>query len=322
MEPPERLAQIDAANEPTVENSSLENRQRRKDQRLALISRLDTEGAHDLSKRLDSCGQEMTLVCTCCGNSRASEVHCMARYCPSCQPLVVAERISKWKPALERIRWPLFMTLTIPNAEDPEQLRFLKKRWSAFRRRKLIRDRIKGGLATFEVTNTGNGWHPHLHALADCRWLSLNVPEPTWRDSADVKREKIDASLAEVTALWSEQIGVPRAGVHVRRAYGERVIAELCKYAAKGSDLIECAEPIAPMLRVLKSTRTLAGWGSCFPLPCPDEGIQPKVQCRDCGAEKSMLPAEVVSFLTRGSDTGHAGRTVAPPFHNEHDHRN
>jgi hypothetical protein len=239
----------------------------------------------------------------------------MARYCPSCQPLVVAERINRWKGPISTFTWPLFLTLTIPNSEDPERLRFLKKRWSAFRRRKLIQTRIKGGLATFEITNTGNGWHPHLHALADCRWLSLHTPEPLRTDSHDVKEEKFELARTELSALWADQIGEEHAIVLATRKRGDRAIAEVCKYACKGSDLIECPTPIAPMLRVLKSTRTLAGWGSCFPLPSPDADIPSKVGCDDCGAEKSYLPADVVHYLTRNTDPGWNGRTVSPKHH-------
>lgn len=309
---PEPLAQTDAANDSTAARKRDLERTHRRDQSIALIDRLEAEGAFDLSTRLRSCGESFKLVCTCCGDFRESEVHCMARYCPACQPLVVAERVARWKPSLDLIRWPLFITLTIPNSEDPERLRFLKKRWSAFRRRKLIRTRIRGGLASFEITNIGNGWHPHLHALADCRWLSLYTPEPDYRDSEAVKDEKCQAAREELSTLWADQIGEETAIVLATRAFGDRVILEICKYAAKGSDLLECPTPIAPMLRVLKATRTLAGWGSCFPLPSPDEDPGPKIGCETCGALKSFLPSAVVSYLTKGTDPGWKGRTVAP----------
>ena len=209
-----------------------------------------------------------------------SEIRCKARYCPSCQPIISAERLARWAHAIEKLEWPLFVTLTIPNSEDPEALRFLKKKWGAFRRRKIIASRVKGGVATFEVTNKGHGWHPHLHAVMDCKWLAVWTPEPYPGEKRESVQEKCRRAQEELSAAWADMIEEPTGIVHVRRVYGTGVVKEAMKYAAKCSDLLECNDPIAPMLRVLKSTRTLAGWGSLFPLPSPDREEKPATGCK------------------------------------------
>lgn len=271
--------------------------------RLKLIERLRAEGSEDLVGPMAQCGNEMTLVCTCCGEQKSVFVHCKRRWCPSCQPMVSAVRMERWGHAIEQMQWPLFITLTIPNSVDPESLRVLRSAWSRLRRRKLISSRIRGGVATFEITNKGSGWHPHIHAVADCRWLSLHVPEPLRTDPSVVVQEKCRLAQKELSSLWADVLQVDTAIVWVRRVKEVGSMAkEVMKYCMKGSDLVESVDPISPMLRVLKQTRTLSGWGSLHPLPCPDTEDSPAVECEKCHSQGAFLPAEVVSYITQAAD--------------------
>lgn len=224
--------------------------------------------------------------------------------------MVSAQRVNRWEHAIAQLQWPLFVTLTIPNSQDPESIKQLKKDWSKFRRRKLVRDKVKGGVAAFEITNKGNGWHPHIHAVCDSRWFSFDVPEPLRTDSAEMVKHKCSMAQKEVSSLWAEVIGEEASVVWIQRVKQKETVArEILKYCMKGDELIESPDPIAPMLRVLKSTRMLAGWGSLYPTPSPDEEDKPSVQCEDCGEEKTFLPADVVSFMTSLSDN----RSFQPP---------
>ena len=286
--------------------------------RAALIDRLLQEGADDLAAPLQACGQPFPLTCTNCGGIHTVETHCRCRWCPACAPLVSAERAARWGAAIEALQWPLFVTLTIPNSEDPETLRHLRKKWGQFRRRKIIKERVAGGVATFEVTNKGNGWHPHIHAVMDCRWLAIHTPEPRATDSAEVIAEKCRRAQEELTAQWSHMLGVPWSSVWVRRVHGSGVIQEVLKYACKGSELVESPDAIAPMLRVLKQTRTLSGWGSLHPLPSPDEEQKPSVACSDCGAEKSFIPSELAFLYRIDNQEKLTGRTVPPSKQSDH----
>jgi hypothetical protein len=214
--------------------------------------------------------------------------------------MTTAKRVDRWNHAIQKLQWPLFITLTMKNSPDPDSLREIKEGWGKIRRRKLIQTKIKGGIATFEITNKGNGWHPHIHAVCDCRWLSLNVPEPLKRDSKDLFKEKTRLAQEELSSLWAEVINQDQAMVHVRRVYEPQSVArEILKYCMKGSELITSPDPIAPMLRVLAKTRMLAGWGNLHPLPSPDEEERPALKCEKCNAEKSFLPADIVNHLTR-----------------------
>lgn len=294
-----RIAERPAANVPDDLDWKADASERRNAERIDLIDRLLTEHAPDLAAPLDKCNQPVRLVCVCCGETKETTTRCMLRYCPACAPAVTARRMARWAPVIDRIKWPLFVTLTIPNSEDPESLRALRGHWSKFRRRKIMRERVAGGIATFEVTNKGKGWHPHIHAVADCKWLSLHVPEPTRRDSRDVIAEKCRLAQAEMSAAWATQIRNPIAFVWIRRVAGQGMPREILKYAVKGSDLLASPEPIAPMLRVLRQTRTLSGWGNLHPLPSPDADETPEVECPECHSVKSFVPSDVLSRIIR-----------------------
>jgi hypothetical protein len=268
--------------------------------RKALVERLREEQAEDLIGPMENCGELVGMICTCCGYIKDVPLRCKKRYCPACQPKMAAEKVARWKSAICQIQWPLFLTLTMTNSRDPESIHYIKKRWSAFRRRKLMKTRVKGGVATFEITNKGSGWHPHIHAIMDCRWLSLHTPEPLRTDPPEIVREKCSLAQRELSALWADQLKQDHAIVDVRRVYDIKTIAlEVLKYAMKGTDLIESPDPIAPLLRTLKNTRMLAGWGSMFPLPALDPEEPPVVSCPECDNVKSFLPEQLVSYLIR-----------------------
>jgi hypothetical protein len=278
----------------------------------SLIRKLEEESAFDLSLPLDACGQPFLLTCTCCGTQKETTTSCNKRWCPVCAPVLTAQRLAKWSHAIDRLQWPLFVTFTIPNSEDPETLRDLKNHWAKFRRRKIFKDQVKGGVATFEVTNKGRGWHPHIHALLDCEWFSIFVPPPRPNDTAAVKKEKCELAQQELSRAWADQIQSPHGIVWPRRVYGLGVVKEVFKYAVKGSDLLECPDPIAPMLRVLAKTRTLSGFGCLHPLPSPDEEEPFAVTCEGCGEEKTFMPDELVSFIGKSGLPGPQGRTLPP----------
>lgn len=286
-----------AANNAAAVAAANERRATAKRTRADLRDRLAQEGATDLTERLDKCGNPVGLTCTCCGNHKSVETQCRARWCPACAPLIAWERRDRWKAAVSKIRWPLFVTLTIPNSEDPETLRRIRKCWGNFRRRKLWKEKVKGGIGTFEITNKGNGWHPHLHAILDCRWLSLNVREPHRRDSKETQAEKCRLAQAELSASWADCIGEPEGIVWITRVPPGEVVDYILKYGVKGSDLIDSPQDIAPMIRVLQKTRALSGFGSLFPMPSPDDEEPGGVGCDSCGALGAYMPDDVVKFF-------------------------
>lgn len=82
--------------------------------------------------------------------------------------LDVWQTVAKASPALKLH----LVTLTVRNGPDLEErfqhlskaYRLLLKRRQIARAQSCLRE-VAGGVATYELTNKGNGWHPHVHML-------------------------------------------------------------------------------------------------------------------------------------------------------------
>ena len=283
-------------------------------QREELANRLESEAAGDLALHLRNCGTGLALVCCGCGSKHRTEVRCRKRWCPVCAPLVARERLRRWKGAVERMQWPLMLTLTMRNSDDPESIRELRASWAKFRRRKLLREKIAGGVAAVEVTNNGSGFHPHLHAVVDCQWLSLFTREPRSRDNPDTVKELCKSAAEELGTLWAQQLNQETASVKVGRVSGEQATIYSLKYATKAAELLAMSGELAPLIRVLRKTRLVSGFGSLHPLPAIDQESKPGLCCADCGLESSWMPETVLtaSINKNQSHAANIGRTLPP----------
>lgn len=267
-------------------------------ERSQLIDRLRSEEAFDLANKLSKCGEVLRLVCANCGSKKAVEMSCMRRWCPACSYAVKRERLKRFDQTARAMKWPLFVTLTKRNTGDPNCIREIRADWSKMRRRKLLVSRIKGGIATIEITNTGNGWHPHLHILCDCKWLALHVPAPTFADSPDVKRQKYDHARLELSALWCSVIKQDQSIVSALRAKSGDALAYAIKYAIKGTDLINSPDPIAPLLRVLEKSRMISAFGDMHDVDAQiQDDEKPKCTCKDCGQIQTFMPDWIVEKM-------------------------
>lgn len=198
------------------------------------------------------------------------------------------------------MQWPLMITLTMPNSEDPESVREIRKSWSKFRRKKIVKDRVAGGLTAIEVTNNGNGWHPHIHAIIDCEWLSLHTPAPTRRDSEAVIKQKCEMAQLELSCRWADAIGQETAVVWAKRCKDEEALHYSLKYSVKASDLLDCRTEIAPLIRVMERTRLVSAFGSLYGRTAEmDDEEKPCMCCTNCGTEKTIIPRSVFEIITR-----------------------
>lgn len=267
--------------------------------------RLYLERREDLGNKLAHCGLPVPLTCVCCGEGRVVESRCKRRWCPACSYSIQCKRVERFAGAVKLMQWPLFITLTQPNSADPETVRALRAAWGRMRRRRLIMDRISGGIASIEVTNTGNGWHPHLHALVDCQWLSIHTPPPNSWESAEVVRQKCDHAREELSAIWGSVINSATAIVLAARVRDDRAAMYLLKYATKGSELLESPEPIGPLIDVLDRSRLISAFGNLHGRTQEmDGGEQPGFACIGCGAEKTYIPNAVLHHHRAGIERG------------------
>lgn len=264
-------------------------------QREAIKFRLWDEGEADFGNRLARCGLPLPLVCVNCGNRSVGETQCRMRWCPCCAWTISQKRLRRFSGAVELMKWPLMLTLTRRNCEDPETVRQFRQEWGKMRRRKIISEKIVGGVVGIEVTNRGNGWHPHLHAIVDCEWLAIHTPRPHWSDSDEVRAEKLRHAQAELAWLWGSVCKQDNSMVWVKRVRDSAALAYSLKYSIGGADLIDSTEPIGPLLRVLQKTRLVSAFGSLFGMTREMDGDEKPVRvCECCGDEKSIGPADVL----------------------------
>jgi hypothetical protein len=168
------------------------------------------------------------------------------------------------KYIVERMRWPLFVTLTMRNESDLSSgaIRKLRRAFGKLRHRKLWKSCTLGGIAAVEVTNIGNGWHPHLHAVIDCRWLAWKTPAPLSRDTLEEKKAKFQAAAVELEAVWSKCLGQLTSSVKVKRASRDTIAKEVTKYTVKNEDLVLCEGSAGELIYALDKSRMMTTFGT------------------------------------------------------------
>lgn len=239
-----------------------------------LRERLRAEGETELLGKIALCQEPLQLKCTTCGTKKVVRQRCKRKWCPCCKKQLASNRSMEMEFIVDRFRWILFVTLTMKNESDLSNggVRRLRRAFGKLRHRKLWKSRVRGGVATVEVTNIprqlkdgvwigGHGWHPHLHAVVDCQWLAWKTPAPQRRDSVERKKELFKQAAQELEATWAKLLGQQTASVKVKRAYRGAISKEVVKYTVKSEDLIECHEPIGDLIRAIDSCRMMTTFG-------------------------------------------------------------
>jgi len=153
---------------------------------------------------------------------------------------------------------------------------------------------ITGGIAAIEVTNIGNGWHPHLHAVIDCAWLGPQRLRPVKWESAEDKRECYRLAKLALESTWAKALRQPLAVVHAKRCDKNGIEKEVLKYSVKGADLIESKEPVGPLIDCLKKTRLMTTFGTVHGatfIKKPRE--RAACECGGCLNGSPWLPQEI-----------------------------
>lgn len=286
---------------------------------LLLRERLTEEKEWELLKKISICQCPLTLKCVICDTLVGVKQRCKRKWCPSCSRALAAQRSAELGFIVERFRRPLFVTLTMKNVEDLSSggVRHLRRSFGKLRHRKFWKKTVAAGIATVEVTNIGNGWHPHLHCVLDCRWLAITVVEPMNRDTLEEKKAKYKAAAVELERNWAKCLGQETASVKVKRANGSTIAKEVLKYTVKSEDLINCQGSVGDVIRALESTRLMTTFGTAHGSKVSqlrnDSKIEMKKKQREeladveprctCGAEE-FLPQELVNRQRERSLSG------------------
>lgn len=167
--------------------------------------------------------------------------------------------------------FPHMVTFTVRNGDDLRErfdhLRDALRRLLERRCRKGTRDRstmhsVAGGVYSFEVTNIGNGWHPHVHAVfLSGRDFGVRVPDlhEEWKSITG------DSHVLDVRPILPEPSNIEGVSDY---AHGFR---EVLKYAMKAAEL--GPELIAQAYPVLAGRRLLGSFGVLRGVKLADTGL-------------------------------------------------
>lgn len=268
-----------------------------------LLAELEDEGADDLAARLRKCGEEIGINCTACGAHHTVQKRCDLKWCPTCQPLLARRTVERFAPIMPRIQWPLFVTLTTRNYATADGAREVRRAFTRLRRHRWWKRAVAGGVAQVEVSNRGKGWHPHVHALCDCRWLSITVPSPRIGATTQQWKEAARRACEEVAAAWSDALGGRRASVKVRRVWRRDggditgAMKEVLKYSVSPDTLDRPVAEIIQCIRALDRTRNLVSWGNLYRRPELTRKKAP-LACK-CGAIGTFITDSAVDAIAR-----------------------
>lgn len=210
-----------------------------------VAAKLREAGRTDLASTLDDCHSTYTVAqCSDCGRIRKFPNRCDNMWCPECQPRLSSERRKAVEWWVNRVSQPKHVVLTVRNIPDLTKghLQEFKRWWSRLRRR-VFSKRWRGGFYAIEVTNEGRGWHLHLHALIDAKWID--------------KRE--------LSIKWGKVNGGAGYIVDVSDARQADYLKEVTKYAVKGSELAKWAgKDIVTFISAFNGVRTFGVFGNLY----------------------------------------------------------
>lgn len=167
------------------------------------------------------CGREFFYqLCPNCGNEKQCTYQCSNRICPRCNWRIAMRR----RDLLEKLTNGMpdtiqHVVLTQRNFyEDlPGEIKKCRKNLGRLRERKVFGNVI-GGCASLEMTNERRGWHMHWHLLLQAS-------------------PKVDE--ARLAIAWGKLVGQDYAIVKVKPVKEGSYLQEVCKYAAKPSELVK-----------------------------------------------------------------------------------
>lgn len=266
-----------------------------------IVAKLRASGHSDMADQLDECGtRETVMVCTGCRKPTRYYNRCDLRHCPRCVPRLTRERKEEIGWWADQITQPKHVVLTMRNKErlTKEMVMEFKAAFTKLRRRRFTTEHTtrealefeqcgsdgmvhsyawKGGCYTLEITNEGRGWHLHLHALVDCRFIDMRT----------------------LSVEWGRLVGQDSAVVKVKDCRKEDYLKEVSKYVVSGAELAGwCGDDVADFIAAFGGARTFGTFGTLYKRRAEwrafVDGIQHPEQVCGCGCStfKHMSPEE------------------------------
>lgn len=221
---------------------------------------------------LENCHTHYTVaVCSGCNSVQKFPNRCDLFFCPECQPRISSDRKKAVEWWTREVAQPKHVVLTVKNVPNltKQHVQEFRSWFTKLRRTKFARNWV-GGFYSLEVTNEGEGWHLHLHALINAHWIDAFQLSEHW---------------ARVTN------GFGRI-VKVKDARGQNYLAEVTKYCVKGVQLAAWKpSDIVCFIDAFRGVRTFGVFGSLYGARTKFKewwkqvrGSKPKCSCGCCDA--------------------------------------
>ena len=213
--------------------------------KFSVAAKLKEAGMREEAEVLEDCHSRLIYgQCDNCHKVQVFRNRCDRFYCPECQPKLSKRRAASVAWWTVEIGQPKHVVLTVQNVPSLTRghVAELKKWFTRLRHRKFCRN-WRGGFYSLEVTNEGRGWHLHLHALVDARWI----------DAGELARQ------------WAAVTNGLGKIVKVKDCRKADYLAEVTKYAVKGSELAAwTSSQIADFIRAFDGCRSFGVFGSLY----------------------------------------------------------
>lgn len=197
------------------------------------------------AQKLEICHTMFTVaVCNGCNSVKRFPNRCDLFYCAECQPRRSEDRRRAVEWWTQTIKQPKHVVLTVVNLTEltNAHVQEFRKFFTRLRRSAFARNWI-GGFYNIEVTNEGRGWHLHLHALIEARFIDSFQLSAAW--------ERCTNGLGRI--------------VKVKDARGKNYLAEVTKYAVKGVQLAAWTPTqIKTFVTAFQDVRTFGVFGSLY----------------------------------------------------------
>lgn len=126
--------------------------------------------------------ESITYECSDCGNKGTVKQRCHLPICPDCIQDRIQRLLSKYWREVEQFVNPKLFTLTVKNVKymTPDSVRFIIRSFHKLRRLKVFR-KVTGGVYGVDITNKGNGWNIHIHAVMDSPYIPQKKLKANWK---------------------------------------------------------------------------------------------------------------------------------------------
>ena len=227
---------------------------------------LDTAAMPFEADKVRECGKMYNQWrCDGCGEKAWTIVQpCNSKFCPDCQQARSARAYAAYHTALEAVKEPRMIVLTVRNVNLGELHFHLKefskcltRMWSNY-----LKPRAKGALCAIEVTynRETRTWHPHAHILVDGDYIEQAWIANVWK---------------KITKGWGLVVWVQKCDPGWEH--------ELLKYVTKDFAFLDVPQAVREFHYGTKHFRFLRAWGSFYAIRKDEELDHWDRLCPLCG---------------------------------------